>query len=421
MKILGRTFYVNVLPVILFIGMVVVDNINGYLQEFSVSVPISLLCRGGIFIVTLPFLFKPIYNGGIAVLFRWLMVIYILAIPIWILVGQPIDLVDEFDYLFRFIYFFAIFFYFYYYRNSFSIVTILHLIINAAFVIAVLNILCYILGIGVKSYGDDYGFGTKAFFIDGNTLGLYMVLSTCISVWYAFYKKGIWLLMAVIITCGTMLIGSRASIFGSVIIWIAMVLFVLFKSRDIIRMSWVTKLVLCIVIGGTIIGGVFTLTKYIANFDAYTQTRFSIESAVAPRERLIAKGTNIIADFNTIECLIGKSRSGALTEMGGAYYLFSDDKKSIEADFHDMIMCFGWVFGGLMILIQLMIAWRIVRTFLRIPSSFTFVLSLFAILWIGASYMAGHGFNNTMLAPLIGAVFMISDKIGETRDGRIAL
>lgn len=309
---------------------------------------------------------------------------------------------------------------FYYYRDSFSIAKILRLIINAAFLIAVLNILCYIFDVGVKSYGDTYGFGKKAFFIDGNSLGLYMILASCISVWYAFYKRGGWLLKAVVITCGTMLIGSRASIFGSVIIWVGMILFVLFKSRDIIRMSWLTKLGFCIVIGGSIIGGVFALTKYIANFDTYTQARFSVESAIAPREQLIAGGVNVISHFDAVECVIGKSRSGALTEMG-AYYLFPGEKKSVEADFHDMIMCFGWGFGGLMILIQLMIAWRMVRTFLRFSSSLSFALALFAILWIGASYMAGHGFNNTMLAPLIGAAFMLSVRIRENRDGKIAL
>ena len=365
-------------------------------------------------------IFKKLHCS-VAILFRILLFLYMLAIPLWVVNDARIGLYDEFNYFFKFVYFFVVLLYFYYYRNLFDVEKIIKYIIYAAFIIALLNVFCFIFDIGIKSYGEDYGFGTKAFYIDGNSLGLYMVLSNCISVWYAFYKKNKWIFVAIIITCGTMLIGSRTAIAGTIIIWVSTILYVLFKPRDIIHMSLINRVFICLIMGGGILYGIYSVTRFISNFDAYTIAKFSLESAVSPRENLIQEGNKIISDFNAIELFIGKSRSGGINELG-ANFLSQGEKKSIEADFHDMILCFGWFLGGLMILIQILVSGQIIMAFVKRPSSLTFSFCMFSILWIAVSYMAGHGFNNTMLAPIIGAFYMLSIRISDrSYDKRINL
>ena len=403
-------FYVNILPLILFVYIIVIDSINGYMQEFlNIYTPVGLLTRGLILGLIFNVIFKKSHSN-IVVLFKILTYVYLLAIPLWIVNDAQISLYEELNYFFKFVYFFVVLLYFYHYRNSFVFEKIIKYIVYSAFIIALLNIICFIFGTGIKSYGEDYGFGTKAFYVDGNSLGLYMVLSNCVSTWYAFYKKRKWMLAAIIITCGTMLIGSRTAIVGSIIVWVSMILYILLKSKDIIHMSILNRITVCLIMGGVILYGIYSMTRYISNFDTYTLAKFSVESAVSPRENLIKEGNKLISDFNILEPFIGKSRSGGINELG-ANFLSQGEKKSIEADFHDMILCFGWFFGGLMILVQILISVRIIKIFVKHPSSLTFSFCLFSILWIATSYMAGHGFNNTMLAPIIGAVYMLSIRI----------
>ena len=169
-------------------------------------------------------------------------------------------------------------------------------------------------------------------------------------------------------------------------------------------------MLVCLIGGGIIIYGIIAVYNFISGFDAYTMERFAIESAVAPRENLIFLGKQVIGDFNWGEVLIGKGFTGGMSALG-KLYPSSVEMKSVESDWYDMILSFGWFFGGGMILIQLLLLKGILKAFWKKPSSLSFALFVAGCLWIGASYMAGHGFNNTMLAPLLSVLFITSDKL----------
>ena len=412
-------FYVVFLPRVLFICFIVIDSLNGYLQEFyNLHTPIGVLSRGIMLLLISSCVFVKI-NLFIYKLFKLLVWVYLFAIPLWYINGSELIFFREVQYLFRFIYFFCILFYFYSYRCCFSIKELLNLIVISAFIISVINIFCFFSGLGIKSYGDDFGFGTKAFYADGNSLGLYMILANCISIWYAFYAKGKMWLIAIVISLGTMLIGSRAALLGTAVAWPAMLLYFLFVRDNMIKFSKVNKLFVCLLGGGIIIYGIVSIYIFISGFDTYTMERFSIESAILPRENLIILGKQVIKNFNWGEILIGKGFTGGMSALG-ELYPSSLETKSIESDWYDMILSFVWFFGSLMILIQLLILQRILKAFGRKPSSLSFTLSIAGCLWIGASCMAGHGFNNTMLAPLLSVLFITSDKLIHGYDfGRI--
>lgn len=407
-----QNFYLKVFPEILFIFLIFIDSINGYLQEFvGLYTPIGVFSRSVVLLFCIKFLFVVKHNI-LLLLFKILLYLYILSLPIWYLYGSPINLYSELNYLFRFIYFFSILFFFYYFRNEFDAFKIVKLIVWASFIIASINIFCFLFNTGIRSYGDDFGFGIKAFYADGNSLGLYMIMSLSLSIWYTFYKKGIYFLISIVITIGTMLIGSRASIFGSILSWVLVVVYFIFRKDRYVSMSKVLKLFFCVFFGGGMIFVGIKIMDFISSFDAYTMERFTIGSIVSPRAKLIDAAKTIISNFDFVQDLIGNGKSGALNLLGSEY-LSSGMEKSVEADFHDMILSFGWIFGGMMIILQISIVASIVYSFFKHKNSLTYTLSVIMVMWIAASYMAGHGFNNTMLAPLVGAFYMLSknDKI----------
>lgn len=104
--------------------------------------------------------------------------------------------------------------------------------------------------------------------------------------------------------------------------------------------------------------------------------------------------------------LLGNGASGELSALGLAR---SEDggMRSIEADFYDQILYYGWVFGIMMIALNLVLLWQCVKPMFRRFNSVTYTVAMMGCVWILAAYMAGHGFSNSMLAPILGAMFVI--------------
>lgn len=411
LKINITNFYIGTLPRILFFYFILIDSINGYFQEFvGVHTPIGIIARGIILLITFPCIIKT-WKLALNRLFIGAIVLYVFALPIWIVTNQEVILSKELSNIFRIIYFFSILFYFYRYKDLFSIEELIKYVVLSAFIISCVNLSCFVLDIGIKSYGENFGFGTKAFYTDGNSLGLYMILSTCLSVWYAFYrKKCIYILVTIMISIGTMLIGSRASIVGVLVSWGGLLLYFLLFNDRIVHNSKITKVLILLIGGGGVIYILYSIFQFIASFDAYTIDRFRLSSALSPRESLLTISDQIVSEYNFMEILFGKSFSGGLSAVG-KLYSSSLELKSVEADFNDAILSYGWFFGGIMLLLQLLIFRKLVCSYFKDPTSISFVLFLVGILWLGASYMAGHGFNNTMLAPLLGVFYILSDRI----------
>lgn len=403
-------FYVNILPSILIVYFVAIDLINGYLQNLlDLHTPIGIISRGIILLITIHFLFKN-KQSDVVKLFLFILLIYILIIPFWFLNNQGFVLSIELEMLFKFLYFFSIFSYFYSYRHFFSIKTLLSKFVLSAFLIAITNIFCFLFGIGVKTYGDSFGFGIKSFYADGNSLSLYMILVNCLSIWYAFYSSFKMIFVSIIISVGTILVGTRAAFIGVVVSWSSILLYLMLYKDPFICISKKTRFFMGFSIGGMMGYGLYLAYLFISRYDYYTLERFSIDAVIVPREKLIFFAKQLIDEFNFREFLFGKSYSGAINAVG---YLsnMTVSSKSIEADFYDTILSFGWIFGGLMIILQLLIFKGLFMSFIRNKSSLSFSLLLVGCLWIGASYMAGHGFNNTMLAPLLSVCYVINCKL----------
>ena len=109
--------------------------------------------------------------------------------------------------------------------------------------------------------------------------------------------------------------------------------------------------------------------------------------------------------------MIGNGVSGGLYALGELYD--SDGAvKSIEADFYDAILSYGWWFGSLMILINVVLACKLIFPAFRRLNSLTFTTAMIGAVWLFAAYIAGHGFFNTMLAPILGLTLVLANNYG---------
>ena len=81
-------FYVVFLPRVLFICFIVIDSLNGYLQEFyNLHTPIGVLSRGIMLLLISSCVFVKI-NLFIYKLFKLLVWVYLFAIPLWYINGS---------------------------------------------------------------------------------------------------------------------------------------------------------------------------------------------------------------------------------------------------------------------------------------------------------------------------------------------
>lgn len=89
---------------------------------------------------------------------------------------------------------------------------------------------------------------------------------------------------------------------------------------------------------------------------------FSANSLVSSREQLINTGKQVISEFNLTEVLLGKGISGGRFAVASIYDP-EEKVKNIESDFYDIILSFGFVLGGLIILAQLFLVFQFIRPF----------------------------------------------------------
>ena len=127
---------------------------------------------------------------------------------------------------------------------------------------------------------------------------------------------------------------------------------------------------------------------------------------------MINTGKQVISEFNLTEVLLGKGISGGRFAVASIYDP-EEKVKNIESDFYDIILSFGFVLGGLIILAQLFLVFQFIRPFFikRSRNSLSFITSIGSILWLGIAYTAGHAFFSTQLAPLLGVYWVISNHL----------
>lgn len=400
-------FYSDILPAIIFIFSIPIDAINGYFQYFKgVHLPIGFIFRGFILLLVIKFILKDIHET-IHRLFFLCVSILILIYPIYILLEKSTSSMTEIEYLFKFIYFFSILFYFYHFRYLFNIVKLIKMLIYAIFILACINIYSLITGFGIPSYA--YGFGYSGFYFGGNELGIYMIISLLICIWFSFYTKSLfYYLLTIVASCGILVIGTRVAVLGTFLDWILCSLYFLINKDYFIKIKRFYRIFFLLAIILFMVVSISYIYETVIMYSSFMSEKFSSDALLSSRSILIDSAKQVIKDFDVFEFLFGKSVSGGRSAMALIYHTKSD-LKNVESDFYDIILSFGFFLGGLIMLLYFKIIGKFILSFFKkdTRNSLSFIICISACLLLGSAYTAGHTFMSVDLAPVLGLYWIV--------------
>ena len=404
--------YEHFFPAFLFVYILIFDNLNGFLQVAKESESVlGFIVRGGMLLFLFPILFvlkSNIYKISLFCLAS----IFLLLTPYWMLEGNDYNLSVEFGYLIKsIVYFFCVLNYFYVYRNKLSPLYLIQLVFVSALLISVANVFCFLFGIGNLSYGDDFGFGYKVFFVDGNSLSIYMIMLLPLVIWYVFYNsKWYYYISLLIIVLGILLIGSRVAILGTIGTLVIIISYINLKKDGSLKITPIRRLFF--LLGGMCV--IYVLIRivysFIIEYDTYTLSKFSLDSITSSRSELIQCSKLVFADREGLSFFLGTGVSQSQIDLG-KLVLGYPALKIVEADFYDAILFFGWIFGGGVILLNVFFYAHIFcMPYFRCFSVLTFCMFVAGTLWIIAAITTGHCFFNAMLAPVFGVYVVLSHR-----------
>ena len=376
-----------------------IDCLNGYTQFImNIHLPIGIIYRAFILILLLPclFAFKATY---IDKLIKGIILLFFFSIPIWCgFYGA--DLIKEFDSFIKILYPLIIIAYFNRFGKYFSQSFLIRIVSNYGFIISLLLIFSFITGITIYSYGDDYGFGVKFFFIAGNDLGLTMVLSLIFN--GIACRNGMFfpLIRLICVYIGCFLIGSRVGMLGgtALMCYFGFYYFLIHRSQTTIGKCkkiffFISLIVLFIWLG------IPLLHKIYDTFDSYTLDRLTIEGLSSARDLLTDAAKIKIGNFDACGIFIGEGNS-VLYKTISNYVGSSSEYRSVEADFYDCIGSYGFLLGGLILFCYIIFIIRSGRAFSKNMTYLNGSILIMCILFIGAAIFAGHAIRNSMSAPI---------------------
>ncbi len=392
---------------LIFPFSVFVDMYNGYCHHYLSGTPLfPSLYKGGLVAFCVIYCFikpwSPFFKSLLVVLF-----LYAIAFLYWIVSVSSFNVADELNYFIKFSYPYFVLAFLFQCQQYIQIDKFITLLTYYGVTAATSIILLFFLGLGVSSYGEidaAYGFGTKGFFTAGNDIGLTLLMTNCLLCYlYVINHKFTYLLKIILVTIGTIMLGTMAGIGGSLLIWGILAYFIVFVSRDLFSIR--QKLVIaCIVIALLIY--ILSVVLDILAEDKYMLQRFDVLLSGDSRTGLRETANQVFENFNVAQWLLGMGFSG----FGRAVALNNnmDGYRLTEMDFHDVVGYYGLLVGGAVLLFSFYVLWLAVKTYLKIKSVLAFWIIILLCLFIGHGYLAGHAYTSTQSALLfVGIAFVL--------------
>lgn len=397
---LSKIYKSDFILIMLFVVSVIIDSINGYLQEKGIFTPIGITFRMGMFFLLFPSIFRLSGRNKIFTQYvSYIILIFSLALAYWVISYPDTLITNEVEVAIRILYSYSLIAFFLNFANASR--TLLY-IEKYATIIAAIIIFSFITGIGRNSYGETYGFGMKGFFIAGNDLGLTLILSLLLSTLHLFKSfSKILATKVLIIAIACFLIGSRVGMFGCMLIIVYAILYYIFFYKTATKKVRYYKRLY----GFTLIPAVIFSVLLILNwtyqniFDPYTQKRLSAESIMSSRTNFVNPAKNRIKEFSTSEFFFGCGETQFYKYIGDSMSLIKKSK-SVEADFYEIIGTNGFVLGGLIYSLYLIFTIYSLYNYYRDRTFLNFSLFVFFTLFLIIGFMAGHAIKNVMAAPV---------------------
>ncbi len=396
---------------ILFPLSLLIDLVNGFTQvQMGIQLPIGILYRGAVFLMLVYYL-PGLHSQSWKVYLAMLCIMFLLGCVYWG-TGISISYATEVDNFVRIFYLYLMIALFDVKSKDYPTPVLMRTVANYGFVIGCCIIFSFITGWGNFSYNAEYGFGTKSYFKAGNDLGMVLLFSSCYASFVMFRRMDmVSLLRFAVIIVGCVLVGTRVCIVGAAMVTISAFIYFLVAFRPQGVKRRIRRMVVLVLgVPFLIIASYFFILSVYSMMDDYALNRFSIESISTARDVLTESARSHISSFEGGAYVLGR----------GCYSLFSSvavdvvagrEQRMIEADLYEIIGCYGYLFGGLILLPVVMLAAKSIVFFFRRRTYVGFGLMFVFCAFVFISFTAGHGMKNTMLPPLYAVSVLLFKRL----------
>jgi hypothetical protein len=310
--LLDKTFKLtkqNFIKYVLFMIIpfsIIIDLFNGYFQivlgyDFSIGV----MYRGLIFLLLLGFLFTS--KQGLKYYIVSLIFFFVLSLFIWSLTQQYFSPMVEIKFFIRLLYQYVILSFLLAFSDLINFYYIFKLIVIFGLIGGLSIIFSYLTGIGLETYGD-YAFGIKSFFNAQNDISLALLLSLNLTIYMLniVKEKSFYVISALVVSIGLLLLGTRAGMIGVAIVWLLNILGLLVLKDENMRIKLTFKVIISI-FSFFVIGVFLYYTYQLMTEYSYMLEKFNFEdkSIFGVRGILIQAAIVRIENFNLLEILFG--------------------------------------------------------------------------------------------------------------------
>lgn len=382
-----------------------IDMYNGYVQMFLNSQTlVPVLFKTGIIVYSLKYILR--FNKATVLIYIG-SILFLCSFAYWNhsgYIGSKLALIKDVS---KIVYPYSILVVLYAFKNRIDREQLLHYVLYFGLISSSSILLFDILGIGVHSYGLDYGYGTKGLFIAGNDIGLSLILSNCV-VAYFLSTKGEWkyVVYNVIILAACLCIGSTAGIIGTMVSIIGLLVQPLFVRYDYSTVYHTYKKLL-IVFGIPLV--LFTVYSII-NTDSYTMRKFNANHLLSGGARkglekaYYATSSNLsVADY------LWGIGDDELHRRIGYYFSQTRTLRALEVDHLEVTGIYGLLLGGLLLLYPLIYFFKHIEKYIRFRSLFSFWMIIAILLFIFHGIFAGHAYTSISAMSVLVAFMYLAD------------
>lgn len=391
----------NIFLFLVYVVSVFVDIYNGYVQHIKgTETIIPILYKGGIIVYSMSFLLK---NRKVLFSASILGVLYLCCTLHWGVCGYLSSWGGSIIDLAKLFYPFGILAVLYVNKGNVDVYKIVNYIVWYSVIASISIIVTAALGIGVLSYGETFGYGSKGFFVAGNDISVGLIIGNCLTSYLVTIKNKLrYLFCSVVITIASMMIGSTAGIIGAVANYVFLILQLMLMRRKMSKLSkWFC--VFIIVIGLPVLGRWF---EQIRNTDSYTIEKYDVERLTSGGARQFLEDAFWQASdqFTVGDWVFGLGDQEFPERVGR---VLGGGRHAVELDQYDLIGSYGIVLGGIILLIPIVYLCRYMTDVLRYKRLFSYWVVIMLGLFIAHGFTAGHAYVGVQSMPMIMGVLFL--------------
>jgi hypothetical protein len=386
--------YIKLILVFIFILSIFVDLYNGYVQGVkNTTTTLQFIYKGIVMAIAIPYLS---INSKYSKIICMLMVFALISLMYWVICGYSTDVQIIMLNLTKIFYPYLILLFIMHNKVYIEQKQLINYVIVYGVIAALSILITMYFGVAVHKYSGDYSFGVKGFFKAGNDIGLIMLMCNCLSCYMFIKTSQVYYLFAnLLLTVGGIMLGTVTGVFGSTFI-LGMLVFngLMFgKNRKMLKLWQKIYFTLLLILSVPVL---YHVIQFIIFIDDYNIDKFSLDRLLSggARDWLRDMGIKILKSNNIGDWMFGTGYPSI-----------------IELDQYDMLIPYGLLLGGLLLLIPVIIAIIFVRNYIKYKTSLYFWFSTIMILFLLHGFSAGHAYTNIYAMSIVGVLYFCHIKV----------